>query len=80
MIVYFSREFTKWVIVSNIIAWPAAYFVMSRWLQNFAYRISVGFVTFIIAGIIAFVIAVLMVSYQAFKAASANPVEVLRSE
>jgi len=80
IIVYFSREFTKWVVVSNVIAWPVAYFLMNRWLQNFAYRISVGFLTFIVAGIIALIIAVLMVSFQAVKAAGTNPVDALKYE
>jgi putative ABC transport system permease protein len=64
--------------VANIIAWPLAYFAMNRWLQNFAYRINIG--TFILAALLALVIALLTVGYQAIKAARANPVEALRYE
>ena len=75
-----SKEFTRWVLVANIIAWPLAYLAMNRWLQNFAYRIRIGIGTFILAGLLALIIALLTVSYQALKAARANPVEALRYE
>jgi len=75
-----STEFTKWVLVANIIAWPIAYYAMNRWLQGFAYRINIGIWIFVIAAAVAFVIALLTVSYQAVKAAIANPVESLRYE
>ncbi len=75
-----SKEFTRWVLVANIIAWPGAYWVMSRWLQNFAYRTSFGIGIFFLSALIAFVIALTAVSYQAVKAAIANPVEALRYE
>jgi putative ABC transport system permease protein len=63
-----------------LIAWPAAWWVMKRWLQNFAYRIDLDWYTFVLAGIIALAIAALTVSYQALKAAAADPVESLRYE
>ena len=66
--------------MANIIAWPLAYFAMNRWLQNFAYRINIGIGTFILAALLALVIALLTVGYQAIKAARANPVEALRYE
>ena len=75
-----SKEFTKWVLAANVIAWPIAYFAMNRWLQNFAYRIDIGMGPFILAGVSAFVIALLTVGYQAIKAARANPVDALRYE
>ena len=75
-----SKEFTKWVLIANLIAWPVAYFAMNRWLQNFAYRISIGLGTFILAGVLALIIALLTVGYQAVKAARANPVDALRYE
>jgi len=75
-----SREFVKWVLISNIIAWPVAYFGINLILQNFAYRINVGFMPFIISAVLALVIAILTVSYQSIKAAVANPVESLRYE
>jgi len=75
-----SREFVKLVIVANVIAWPVAYVVMNKWLQDFAYRIELGWWTFAFAGGLALLIALLTVSTQALKAALANPVEALRYE
>ncbi len=75
-----SREFLTLVILANIIAWPVAYYAMKVWLQNFAYRTSIEFWTFLLAAGLAFLIALLTVSYQAIKAALANPIESLRYE
>jgi putative ABC transport system permease protein len=75
-----SIEFTKWVILANIIAWPIAYFFMKNWLQNFAYHTNITIWEFIFAAVIAFVIAILTVSFQAIKTANKNPVESLRYE
>jgi putative ABC transport system permease protein len=78
--VLLSREFTKWVALASLIAWPIAYFAMTKWLQNFVYRTSIDWWTFIIAGGLALVIALVTVSYQSIKAALANPVDSLRYE
>jgi putative ABC transport system permease protein len=75
-----SWEFTKWVFAANIIAWPVAYYAMSRWLRNFAYRISIRIGTFVLAAALAFLVALLTVSFQAIKAALTNPVDSLRYE
>ena len=75
-----STEFVILVIVSNIIAWPIAGIGMNKWLDTFAYSVDYGYGTFILAGIISTVIALLTVSYQAIKAATANPADSLRSE
>jgi len=75
-----SREFTKWVLLANVIAWPAAYWIMSRWLQNFAYRTGISIGIFFLAGIAALLIALLTVSYQAVKASLADPVKALKYE
>ena len=75
-----SKEFIRWVLVANLIAWPLAYFAMNKWLQNFAYRIHIGIVAFLISGGTAFLIAYLTVSYQSIKSARANPVDSLRYE
>jgi putative ABC transport system permease protein len=80
MIMLLSKEFTRWVLLANIIAWPVAWFAMSNWLQNFAYRIDMGWWIFILSGALALFIALLTVSYQAIKAANANPVDALRYE
>jgi len=75
-----TKEFTKWVVVANVVAWPAAYFVSKQWLQGFAYRIDLGWEIFVFSALVALVIAVGAVSYQALKAAAANPVRALRYE
>ncbi|MDH4270916.1 MAG: ABC transporter permease, partial [Candidatus Aminicenantes bacterium] len=75
-----SREFVLLVILANIIAWPAAYYAMSRWLQAFAYRIGLRLETFILAALGALAVAVLTVSTQTVRAASADPVDSLRYE
>ena len=75
-----SREFLKWVMLANIIAWPVAYFAMHKWLQNFAYRAKIGFDIFLISAGVALIISVLTVSFQSIKAAVANPVDSLRYE
>jgi putative ABC transport system permease protein len=78
--VLLSKQFTKWVIISNIFAWPIAYYLLSRWLENFAYRMNLGPVPFLVSGAVVLSIAVLTVSFQAIRAALANPVESLRYE
>ena len=80
IILMLSKEFIKWIIVANIIAFPVAYYFMNKWLQDFAYRINIDWWLFVISGCIALVIALLTISFQAIKAAAANPVESLRYE
>jgi len=80
IIILLSREFAKWVLVANIIAWPIAYFAMNTWLDNFAYRINIGWAAFLLTGILTSMIALLTVSYQSVKAALANPADSLRYE
>ena len=75
-----SKDFLKLVIISAIIAFPIAWFAMSKWLQDFAYRIDMPWWVFLAAGIIAALIALLTISFQAIKAAIANPVKSLRTE
>ncbi len=75
-----SREFIKWVVIANIVAWPLAWFAMDKWLQDFAYRIDLSIWTFILAGVLALFIAFFTVSYQAIKAAVANPANSLKYE
>jgi len=74
------KEFTRFVFLANIIAWPVAYFAMNKWLQNFAYRIHIGVWIFVVSAAAALSIALLTVSYQSIKAATANPVDSLRYE
>jgi putative ABC transport system permease protein len=75
-----SKEFVKWVLIANVVAWPLAYYVMNNWLKNFAYRTDMSIWIFAASGILALLIALLTVSSHAIKAATANPVESLRYE
>ncbi len=75
-----SSEFAKWVLIANVIAWPLAYLIMDRWLQNFAYKTSINLWIFVASGLIALLIAIATVSSQAIKAATANPIRALRYE
>jgi putative ABC transport system permease protein len=70
----------KLVLIAAVIASPVAYFAMNRWLEGFAYRIEIGPGIFLLAGVLALLIALATVSYQAFKAALADPVQSLRYE
>ena len=74
------KEFAKWVLLANAIAWPLGYLVMDRWLKNFAYRTDIALWIFLASGILGFVIAVITVSYQSLKASFANPVDSLKYE
>jgi putative ABC transport system permease protein len=80
IVMLLTREFARWVLVANVFAWPAAYYVSKRWLQGFAYRIDLGWEIFVFSAVIALIIAVATVSYQAMRAATANPVKALRYE
>ncbi len=75
-----SKDFLKLVLIANVIAWPLAWWAMRQWLQDFAYRVELGWEIFALAGVAALLIALLTVSYQAIKAAMANPVKSLRTE
>lgn len=76
----FSLNFTKFVIIANVIAWPAAYLIMQRWLQDYAYRTTIGIWVFVLAGSLGLFSAYLSVGYQTFRAATANPADSLRYE
>jgi putative ABC transport system permease protein len=80
VVLMLSRDFTKWVLLSNIIAWPVAYFVMQKLLERYAYRTQIGWEIFLLSGFAALLIAILTVSYQAIKAAKTNPSDSLRYE
>ena len=76
----FLVQFSKWVVISNIIAWPISFFAMNNWLQNFTYRIEFPFWTFIISLLLSITIAVITVSWQSIKASRMNPAASIRSE
>ena len=75
-----SKDFIKLVLIASVFAIPVAWWAMNKWLQDFAYRINIGWWVFIAAGAVAVLIALLTVSFQAIKAAVANPVKSLRTE
>ena len=77
---HLSKEFMLLVLVGNAIAWPLSYLAMSKWLENFSYRMDLGISIFLAAGILSVAIAFLSVAYRAVKAALSNPVEALRYE
>jgi len=80
IVVLFTKSYARWVLVANIVAWPAAYFAANRWLQAFAFRTPVGLGPFILAGLITLAVALFSVIFQTVKAALANPVHSLRYE
>ena len=75
-----SKDFAKPVLLANLIAWPLAWYAIHKWLEEFAYRINIGWWLFVVAGSLTLLIALLTVSFQAIRAALANPVESLRYE
>lgn len=75
-----NLTFIKWVVIAFVIAIPVAWYVVNRWLENFAYKTDLSWWIFALAGLLTLGIALLTVSWQSFKAASKNPVEVLRYE
>ena len=80
IVLLLSKEFTKWVLVANMIAWPVAYFVMDKWLQGFAYRTNIGVFVFFLACFLSLMMVMITVSYQAVRAAIANPIRALKYE
>ena len=80
IVILLSREFIRWVLAANVIAWPLAYIVGQKWLENFAYRTSIGWELFVLSALITLGIAMITVSYQSMKSATTNPVESLRYE
>jgi len=80
ILVLFLTQFSKWVIISNILAWPLSYFVMKNWLQNFTFRIDFPFWTFIISLLLSLTIAVITVSWQSLKASRMNPAASIKVE
>jgi putative ABC transport system permease protein len=75
-----SKDFVKLVLIAFVIAFPVAWWMMNKWLQSFAYRINISWWVFVVAGLLTIAIALITVSFQAIKAAIANPVKSLRME
>lgn len=80
IVLLLSGNFLKLVLISNIIAWPLAWYAMDKWLTGFAFRINVTWITFAIVAFISVLIALVTISFQSIKAAIASPVKSLRSE
>ncbi|MCF8242590.1 MAG: ABC transporter permease [Melioribacteraceae bacterium] len=80
ILIMITKDFTKWLIAANIIAYPVAYWAMSKWLESFAYKIEMSLWIFLFAGGIAFTVTILTVGFQVVKAATANPVNSLKYE
>ena len=75
-----NKDFLMLILMANVIAWPISWVVTSRWLQNFAYRVSLSWDTFVFAGFLALAVTLVMVSGQTLKAALASPSRSLRYE
>lgn len=80
IVVLFVGDFTKWIMLANVIAWPAAWYITDQWLSGFAYRTEVGWQVFLSVVLSTLVLALLTVILQAFRAALTNPVDALQYE
>jgi len=80
ILILLNKEFIKWVVVAFIIATPVAWYTMHKWLQNFVYKTELSWWIFVLAGMIAFGIALLTVNWQSWRSAARNPAEALRYE
>ena len=75
-----AKDFLRLVFIASVLAFPIAWWAMHKWLQDFAYRVNISWWVFVIAGVTAVAIAIITVSFQAIRAAIANPVKSLRTE
>jgi len=75
-----TKDFFKWILIANLIAWPLTWFIMNKWLGNYAYRIQIQWWTFFLAGSLTIIIAGITISYQVIRTANKNPVKSLRYE
>lgn len=80
IIILMSKDFAKWVLIANFIAWPIAYMVMQKWMERFSYKMGINLGLFILAGGVTLLIALLTTSYHAAKSALTHPVKTLRYE
>jgi putative ABC transport system permease protein len=80
ILILLSTEFAAAIALANLIAWPAAYFLMNNWLANFAYRIDLGIGIFVLSALLALGVALITVGWQSLKAATYDPVDSLRYE
>lgn len=80
VLILLTKDFTRWILAANLVAWPLAWWTMSRWLENFAYHIRIQWWFFLLAGAIALVTSLITVGSQAFRAGIRNPIQALRYE
>ena len=80
ILVLLNTGFIKWIVIAFVIATPIAYYAMSRWLENFAYKTVLSWWIFALAGLASLIVALLTVSWQSWRAATRNPVKALRYE
>jgi len=80
VIVLLNKDFVKWVAIAFVIAIPFAWFIMHKWLENFAYKTELSWWIFLLSGLLALIIALLTVTWRSWRAATRNPVEALRYE
>lgn len=80
IVLIYCKEIFKLIVIASIIAWPIAYFVMNKWLQDFSYRVNINLIMFIVIPILTIILSLLTVVYQAYIAARKNPAETLRYE
>jgi len=80
IIAMLSKEIVQLILISTLVAWPIAYYLMSKWLQDFAFKINLRFEVFIFASVISFLLAIITVGYRAYSAATVNPAKSLRDE
>jgi putative ABC transport system permease protein len=80
VVLLLTKEFTKWVLMANVLAWPAAYFAVNQWLKNFAFKTAISVWMFLLAAGLSLLIALITVSLQSIRAATANPANSLRYE
>jgi putative ABC transport system permease protein len=80
LVALLSEHFVQLAIIANVLAWPVAYYGLSKWLQDYPYRIDIGVVAFALSGVLSLGVTLLAVGFQAFKAASGDPILSLRSE
>ncbi|PKP35976.1 MAG: hypothetical protein CVT98_09805, partial [Bacteroidetes bacterium HGW-Bacteroidetes-15] len=75
-----SLSFAKLALLSNLIAWPLAYFMLNRWMNNFAYRVELGIAIYFIAAAATIIVSILTTGYQSYKVSTQTPVESLKYE
>ncbi|MCK4361504.1 MAG: FtsX-like permease family protein, partial [Bacteroidales bacterium] len=80
IITLLSKEFLKLIVIAILIAWPIAFLLIDDWLSHFAYRTAINWFVFILAGLFALIIALLITAYKAYVTSQTNPVDTLKYE